>query len=137
MIGSSDEWILRHHPFPYPMIGWLLLDAKRHIGGFDQFNQSEMNSWGEAVKSSSSLIKKLSSCDRVYSISFGEAARHLHLHLIPRFGDDPSTESWKIADKYRLIQNNKVNKINSNNVESFVKEGRLEVKKWGTNWLAY
>ena len=29
--------------------------------------------------------------------------RHLHLHLIPRFGSDPTSEAWKLADLYRAV----------------------------------
>jgi len=32
-IARSDLWLLRHHPLPAPVPGWLLLDARRHLGG--------------------------------------------------------------------------------------------------------
>ena len=49
-------------------------------------------------------MKQGSGCDRVYAIAFGEGARHLHLHLIPRFAGTPHTEAWAVADLYRDVQ---------------------------------
>jgi diadenosine tetraphosphate (Ap4A) HIT family hydrolase len=39
----------------------------------------------------------------VYAIAFGEGAPHLHVHLIPRFGVDPGTAAWSVADHYRAV----------------------------------
>lgn len=102
-IGRGPLWILRHHPDPAPLPGWLLLDARRHLGGPMGFTPEESADWGSAVQRSSLLLQELSGCDRVYAIAFGEGARHLHLHLIPRFGNDPSSEAWKVADLYRAV----------------------------------
>jgi len=72
-------------------------------GGPLQFTAQEAIAWGLAVQKASQLVQQLSGCDRVYAIAFGEGARHLHLHLIPRFGSDPQSESWKVADLYRAV----------------------------------
>ena len=40
-ISRGLYWILRHHPDPAPLAGWLLLDAQRHIGGPISFNADE------------------------------------------------------------------------------------------------
>ena len=134
IIGSSSHWILRHHPYPSPLLGWLLLDAKRHIGGFDQFDQYESHSWGFTIKNTIKLVKNLTGCDRVYTISFGEAVRHLHLHLIPRFANDPSTESWQIADKYRLMQQKKIAVPSEISIKKLLDNGKKEVQKWSDDW---
>jgi hypothetical protein len=36
-IGRGRTWILRHHPDPAPLPGWLLLDSRRHLGGAIDF----------------------------------------------------------------------------------------------------
>ena len=102
-ISCGPHWILRHHPDPAPLTGWLLLDARRHMGGPLEFTPEEASAWGAAVQQASRLVQQLTGCDRVYAIAFGEGARHLHLHLIPRFGSEPSTEAWKVADLYRAV----------------------------------
>ena len=96
--------MLRHHPDPSPLLGWLLLDACRHVGGPVDFTPAEAAAWGPAVQQASRLVRELTACERVYAIAFGEGARHLHLHLIPRFGDDSSTAAWLIADHYRAVE---------------------------------
>ncbi|MBM5808754.1 MAG: diadenosine tetraphosphate hydrolase [Cyanobacteria bacterium M_surface_9_m1_291] len=103
-ISRSALWILRHHPDPAPLVGWLLLDARRHSAGPVDFTAEEAAAWGPAVQRASQLVLQLTGCDRVYAIAFGEGARHLHLHLIPRFGSEPASEAWKVADLYRAVQ---------------------------------
>ncbi|MCP9926107.1 diadenosine tetraphosphate hydrolase [Synechococcus lacustris C3-12m-Tous] len=102
-IIRSPHWILRHHPDPAPLVGWLLLDAQRHIGGPSAFNPEEASRWGGAVQQASQLVQWLTGCDRVYAIAFGEGARHLHLHLIPRFAGETASEAWAVADLYRAV----------------------------------
>ena len=82
-IARSDLWLLRHHPDPAPLPGWLLLDARRHLPGPVAFTDAEAAGWGGAVRAASRLVQQLTGCERVYAIAFGEGAPHLHLHLIP------------------------------------------------------
>lgn len=74
------------------------------MGGPVDFTPAEAAAWGPAVQQASRLVRELTACERVYAIAFGEGARHLHLHLIPRFGDDSSTAAWLIADHYRAVE---------------------------------
>ena len=103
-IARSELWLLRHHPNPAPLTGWLLLDARRHLGGPLNFTDQEAAGWGLAVRNGSRLVQQLTGCDRVYAIAFGEGAPHLHLHLIPRFAGDPASPAWKVADLYRAVE---------------------------------
>ena len=102
-IGRGSLWLLRHHPDPAPLVGWLLLDSLRHVAGPADFNDQEAASWGLAVRYASALLKEQTGCDRVYAIAFGEGAPHLHLHLIPRFAADPASAAWSVADLYRAV----------------------------------
>ena len=102
-IGRGSLWVLRHHPDPAPLAGWLLLDSCRHLGGPADFTAQEALAWGPAVQWASALVRELTGCDRVYAIAFGEGAPHLHLHLIPRFASDHATAAWSVADHYRAV----------------------------------
>jgi diadenosine tetraphosphate (Ap4A) HIT family hydrolase len=104
LIGHCGPWLLRHHPLPAPLPGWLLLDSRRHVGGPALFDDEECRSLGPMLRRASALVRELTGCDRVYAMAFGEGARHFHMHLIPRHGSDPSTESWRVADLYRAVQ---------------------------------
>ena len=103
-ISRTDLWVLRHHPDPAPLPGWLLLDSLRHCGGPLAFEPREAESWGLAVRDASQLVHQNTGCDRVYAIAFGEGAPHLPLPLIPRFADDPATSAWLVAEHYRAVQ---------------------------------
>ena len=103
-IWRSDRWLLRHHPGPAPLTGWCLLDARRHCGGPMEFVPEEAREWGLVVQQASRLVQRVSGCERVYAIAFGEGARHLHLHLIPRVSGDARTTAWAVADLYRNVE---------------------------------
>ena len=85
-IQRSELWVLRHHPDPAPLPGWLLLDSRRHCSGPVDFTADEASDWGCAVRD---------------AIAFGEGAQHLHLHLIPRHLNEPVSKAWAVADLYR------------------------------------
>ena len=123
-IMRNELWVLRHHPDPSPLAGWLLLDSLRHIGGPVDFDKDEAVSWGSMVQRVSSLIKKLTHCDRIYTIAFGEGARHLHLHLIPRFGDNSNTKAWALADHYRNVSAGITTSVDPKEVFRLVSQAR-------------
>jgi diadenosine tetraphosphate (Ap4A) HIT family hydrolase len=124
-IGRGPLWILRHHPAPAPLAGWLLLDAGRHLCGPIGFNAHEAADWGGSVQKASRLVQKLTGCDRVYAIAFGEGAQHLHLHLIPRFAADPPSEAWAVADLYRAVIAGELVAADPLQVSALVQQGRL------------
>lgn len=102
-IHRREPWLLRHHPLPAPLPGWLVLDSLRHVGGPADFDPAECAALGPALQRASALVRELTGCERVYAIAFGEGARHFHLHLIPRHATDPQSESWRVADLYRQV----------------------------------
>lgn len=105
-----------------------MLDSLRHLGGPIEFNQDEAASWGEAVQRASRLVQLLTNCSRVYAIAFGEGAKHLHLHLIPRFATEPSSEAWKVADLYRAVAEGKDTAASPKAVVEFMRKARFHWK---------
>ena len=124
-ISRNDLWVLRHHPDPAPLQGWLLLDSLRHLGGPIEFNHKESAAWGTAVQRASTLVQLLTGCQRVYAIAFGEGAKHLHLHLIPRFATEPASEAWKVADLYRAVAAGQLSATTPEAVQALVRQGRV------------
>ena len=127
-IRRDALWVLRHHPFPAPLPGWLLLDSLRHCPGPLAFNDQEAQNWGSAVRDASRLVEELTGCDRVYAIAFGERAQHLHLHLIPRFIADDSTTAWSIADFYRAVASGDRSPVEAEKVTAIVQRARQLIK---------
>ena len=124
-IVRTTHWVFRHHPAPAPLLGWLLLDSRRHLSGPIDFQPDEAASLGKAIQIGSGLVQRLTKCDRVYAIAFGEGAHHLHLHLIPRFQDDLNTTAWAVADHYRAVSNGQRAAVAPIKVAEFVKQARL------------
>ncbi|MBM5823292.1 MAG: diadenosine tetraphosphate hydrolase [Cyanobacteria bacterium K_Offshore_surface_m2_011] len=126
-LARGALWLLRHHPAPAPLPGWLLLDARRHLGGPLDFTDHEARSWGVAVRHASQLVRRLTGCDRVYAIAFGEGAPHLHLHLIPRSASDPASAAWSVADLYRAVAAGERSPADPERVRQLVEAGRALV----------
>lgn len=127
-IGRTPLWLLRHHPQPAPLPGWLLLDARRHIPGPVAFAEQEAAGWGATVRLASQLVEQLTGCERVYVIAFGEGAPHLHLHLIPRHAADPATAAWAVADLYRAVASGERPPADPHRVRQLVERARQLVK---------
>ena len=119
-IWRNRHWLLRHHPHPSPLLGWCLLDARRHLAGAIDFLGDEADEWGTVVQHASKLVKTVSGCDRVYLIAFGEGARHLHLHLIPRFQEDQRSAAWSVADLYRDVEAGRQRLVQTENIQEFL-----------------
>ena len=127
-IWRNPLWLLRHHPDPSPLLGWCLLDARRHIAGPIDFVDEEAREWGKVVQKASRLIQHLTGCDRVYAVAFGEGARHLHLHLIPRFQEDQRSAAWSVADLYRDVEAGRELPVQIENVQEFLVAARLQAQ---------
>ena len=130
-IGGDDLWLLRHHPDPAPLAGWLLLDSARHLGGPVDFTSAEAAAWGRAVQAASRLVRQLTGCERVYAIAFGEGARHLHQHLIPRHAAEEASEAWAVADLYRAVADGRRPAADPAAVEALVQQARTLWKDRG------
>ena len=129
-IHRGGPWLLRHHPLPAPLPGWLVLDSLRHVGGPADFDPTECADLGPALHRASGLVRELTGCERVYAIAFGEGARHFHLHLIPRHGSDAATESWRVADLYRQVAAGERPAADAGLVAELVAQGRQRAAQW-------
>jgi diadenosine tetraphosphate (Ap4A) HIT family hydrolase len=130
LIHRSGPWLVRHHPDPSPLAGWLLLDSRRHVGGPDGFDAVEAAGLGEMLRRCCALVRQVSGCERVYCIAFGEGARHFHLHLIPRHADDQASESWRVADLYRAVAAGERPAASAASVQELVMRARAVAAAW-------
>ena len=48
----------------------------------------------------------------------------LHLHLIPRFAEDPRTTAWKVADLYRHVEAGQVAAASGDRVNDWLQRAR-------------
>ena len=49
-----------------------------------------------AMRDACDLVKQITGCERVYAITFGEGAQHLHLDLLPRHLNEPASRPGRL-----------------------------------------
>ena len=98
---ESARWQLLRHADPVPLAGWMMVAARAHRAGVDEMDADEQREIGIILAEVARAVRAETGCERTYSITFNEAVRHLHLHVIPRHAGDDSTTSWALADRYR------------------------------------
>ncbi len=92
-----------HHPEPSPLAGWLRLDAVEHVGGVADLSAGDAARFGALHAAVARAMRQTLGVDRVYSVAFGESARHLHMHLAPRSPTRDDIAGWALADVYRAV----------------------------------
>jgi len=98
---ESPRWWLLRHADPIALAGWMMLASRSHAGGIDELPQEDQAELGVVLGELARAVRAETNCERTYTISFNEAVRHLHVHVVPRHGSDESTTSWALADRYR------------------------------------
>jgi diadenosine tetraphosphate (Ap4A) HIT family hydrolase len=98
---ESPRWQLLRHVDPVPLAGWMMVAARAHRAGVDEMDADEQREIGTILAEVARAVRAETGCERTYSITFNEAVKHLHLHVIPRHAGDDSTTSWALADRYR------------------------------------
>ena len=96
-------WFVKPHAAPCPIAGWCVLELVRPAATLDELTVAEARQMGEHVHWLSGSIRKVTGCDRVYLFSFSEVHRQVHLHVVPRHGEETATAGWTIADLYRAV----------------------------------
>ncbi len=105
---ESPRWQLLRHVDPVPIAGWMMVASRAHRAGLDEMSAEEAGEIGTILAALAGAVRAITGCERTYSISFNEAVKHLHLHVIPRQASDPSTTSWALADRYRATARNEL-----------------------------
>lgn len=105
---ESERWQLLRHADPVPIAGWMMLATRAHRGGLDELSPTEQAEAGVILAALAKAVRAETGCERTYSITFNEAVRHLHLHVIPRHASDATTTSWALADRYRATARKEV-----------------------------
>lgn len=86
IIHSDDNWILRHSS-ETDILGYLVLQSKRHFLDLSEATESECTVYGGILAKAMKCIREVTKCERVYTFSLAEAVPHFHVHIIPRAKD--------------------------------------------------
>ncbi len=86
VIYSDDNWILRHSS-ETDILGYLVLQSKRHFLDLSEATEFERTVYGGMLAKAMKCIREATQCERVYTFSLAEAVPHFHVHIIPRSKD--------------------------------------------------
>ena len=72
-----------------PLRGWLVLTSERHARAWYDLGPSELASLGPLAARVMNAQRQALGAEHVYAFAIGDALRHFHLHLVPRYPDTP------------------------------------------------
>jgi histidine triad (HIT) family protein len=73
--------------------GWLVIEPKRHTAALGELTVAEASALGVLVNRLARILKEGTNAEHVYAFVYGDAVKHLHVHLAPRYPDTPR-EYW-------------------------------------------
>ena len=121
VIWENNSWLVRHHSAPYPVVGWLLLQPKRHVQGIAYLSAKEVTEYAFIAQAISLSLQNALNVSKVYTIAFGESVAHMHQHFIARDKEmPPEFLGFGIADLYRGISNSTIESKDANDVRKLI-----------------
>jgi diadenosine tetraphosphate (Ap4A) HIT family hydrolase len=90
ILFATDRWTINHRvpdgDNRWP--GWLVAQPRRHVRSFSELSDLERRELGEVLAWADTTTREKLGAARLIALSLGSSPRsHLHLHLLPRFGD--------------------------------------------------
>jgi len=114
---ESPRWLIMRHADPVPTAGWMMVVARAHRGGLDELDAGEASELGQVLAAVAAAVRAETGAERTYGITFNEAVRHLHLHVVPRHAADAGTTSWALADRYRATARGEIAPASADSAE--------------------
>ena len=88
LVYADEHWKI-YHSAETNILGYFFVESRRHILDLAQANSAEVAAYGPLLQQLIKIIKRVTQCERVYTISLGEAVPHCHCHVIPRRAELP------------------------------------------------
>jgi diadenosine tetraphosphate (Ap4A) HIT family hydrolase len=101
---TEDELAIGFHAPPIvgneqPYLGHLLILPRRHVASWGDLDQHESASVGRFVQRLTAALERVGA-KRVYVAVIGDAAAHLHVHLLPRYPETPADVPWHAVNHW-------------------------------------
>ncbi len=86
LIYSNEHWTINHVMPPVQILGYLVLQPRRHIESLHELNPAESTSLGHMLTRIDRALRQVTGAEKVYVALFAESAEcpHIHFHIIPR-----------------------------------------------------
>jgi len=90
IVYQDEHWLVRTISPTPAVAGWLLLQARRHIGDATELDGAEAASFGPILRRTSRAVREVTGALRVYLGSLNEGTPHFHTHILPRLPEMPN-----------------------------------------------
>jgi diadenosine tetraphosphate (Ap4A) HIT family hydrolase len=108
-LWQDELWHVRQIDPPIGVPGWMMLIAKRHVGGPAHFNEAEARSFGLTLRHLEKVLEEVSGALRIYTAAMGESWPHFHCHMVPRLPTMPKdAKGWAVFDLQRAAQSGEI-----------------------------
>jgi diadenosine tetraphosphate (Ap4A) HIT family hydrolase len=74
---------------PSPLRGWLVLTSERHARAWPDLDAPALAALGPLAARVMAAQRAALGAEHAYAFSIGDAVRHFHLHLVPRYAETP------------------------------------------------
>ena len=86
-IYEDEYFMVCHAPADKGPLGTLLIESKRHILDFAEFNAAEALDFGNLTKKIYTALRPLVQAERIYQVSMMDGIPHFHAWILPRTAD--------------------------------------------------
>jgi diadenosine tetraphosphate (Ap4A) HIT family hydrolase len=85
-VYADDLWTVNHRLTPAPIVGWLILQPRRHIEELHLLTSAEQGRMTWLLLKLDELLRELLAPAKVYVNLYAESldCPHVHFHIIPR-----------------------------------------------------
>ncbi len=85
-VYADELWTVNHMLISPPILGWLILQPRRHIEALHEMTIDEQRRMVQLMAHVDSTLRSILAPSKVYVCLFAESAQcpHIHFHIIPR-----------------------------------------------------
>jgi len=83
IIYKGKFWVIEH-AYPTELLGWLIIEPKRHIETLDELTSKEWQEFNFLLQPTIQILRVLTGCEKEYvlCLSEGKGFKHIHFHVI-------------------------------------------------------
>jgi histidine triad (HIT) family protein len=99
LLEETSSTFVSHFPVlngSQPVLGYFLIEPKRHITSLAEMNEDEAADLGEFTVKLSRFLEEKMGAEQVYLFKIGDLVNHVHFHILPRYPNTPK-EFWGLA----------------------------------------
>jgi diadenosine tetraphosphate (Ap4A) HIT family hydrolase/8-oxo-dGTP pyrophosphatase MutT (NUDIX family) len=103
---SGRATVVYEGPFSAQWPGHLMLVSRRHVVEQTDLRSAVAREAFLEVLDAERAVRRVTGCDRVNVVKLGNAARHLHWHIVPRYLEErhPALTPWEILQAHPSLK---------------------------------